>query len=135
LIVVPNNTGEEMVPLASVRATLTTKVLGFVLCGVFLTAPSSALPVQAQLELNEAGRKIKTRVVPEYPPLARRVRLAGVVRVELVVTPEGTVKEVKELGGNPVLLEALIHAVKQWKYEPAGKESVVEVKAAFSPST
>jgi TonB family protein len=102
---------------------------------MLLAAQAFAFPVQAQLELNEAGRKIKTRVVPQYPELARRTRLAGTVRVELTVTPEGSVRSVKELGGNPVLLEALTRAVKQWKYEPSAKESIVEVKAAFSPST
>ena len=129
------NTGEEMVPPALRRAAVAATVMGFILFGIFCALQSSALPVQAQLELNEAGRKIKTRVTPEYPELARKVRLSGVVRVELTVTPEGTVKQVKEIGGNPVLLEALVRAVKQWKYEPATKESVVEVKAAFSPTS
>jgi outer membrane biosynthesis protein TonB len=55
--------------------------------------------------------------------------------VEFTVTPEGAVKDVKELGGNPVLLEALVRAVKQWKYEPASKEAIIEVKAAFSPTS
>jgi TonB family protein len=102
---------------------------------MLLAAQAFAFPIQAQLELNEAGRKIKTRVVPEYPELARKTRIAGVVRVELTVTAEGSIKNVKELGGNPVLLEALTRAVKQWKYEPSAKESIVEVKAAFSPTS
>lgn len=124
-----------MVPPASRRATVTASVMGFILLGIFLALQSNALPIQAQLELNEGGRKIKTRVTPQYPELARKVRISGIVRVELTVTAEGTVKDVKELGGNPVLLEALVRAVKQWKYEPASKESVVEVKAAFSPTS
>lgn len=124
-----------MVPPALRRAAVAATVMAFILFGIFCALQSSALPVQAQLELNEAGRKIKTRVTPEYPELARKVRLSGIVRVELTVTAEGTVKQVKEIGGNPVLLEALVRAVKQWKYEPASKESVVEVKAAFSPTS
>lgn len=123
-----------MVPPVPLRA-LVSKAVGLILCGVLLAAQAFAFPIQAQLELNEAGRKIKSRVVPEYPPLARKTRLAGIVRVELIVSAEGTVREVKELGGNPVLLEAVIRAVKQWKYEPSAKESTVEVKAAFTPST
>lgn len=123
-----------MVPPVPLRA-LASKVIGAILCGMLLAAQAFAFPIQAQLELNEAGRKIKTRVVPQYPELARKTRLAGIVRVELTVTPEGSVRSVKEIGGNPVLLEALTRAVKQWKYEPSTKESIVEVKAAFSPST
>jgi outer membrane biosynthesis protein TonB len=43
------------------------------------------------------------------------------------------VTSAKELGGNPVLVEALLRAVKKWKYEPAAKETVMEVKFEFSP--
>ena len=103
-----------MVPPASRRAALTATVMGFILLGIFFALQSNALPIQAQLELNEGGRKIKTRVAPEYPELARKIRISGIVRVELTVTAEGAVKDVKELGGNPVLLEALVRAVKQW---------------------
>jgi outer membrane biosynthesis protein TonB len=49
----------------------------------------------------------------------------------VTVSPEGSVKQVKEVGGNPVLLGAVVQAVKQWKYEPGPRESVMEVKAAF----
>jgi outer membrane biosynthesis protein TonB len=43
------------------------------------------------------------------------------------------VTSAKELGGNPVLVDALLRAVKKWKYEPAAKETVMEVKFEFSP--
>ncbi len=79
-------------------------------------------------------RKVKTKVDPEYPELARRLNLKGVVRVQVTVAAGGTVKEVKELGGNPVLLDALVRAVKKWKYEPADKDSVLEVKFDFTGS-
>jgi TonB family protein len=121
--------------LSKIRATLIARVLTIELCGALMAPQISARPTQAQMEMNEAGRKIKTRVAPQYPELARKIRIQGIVRVQFTVTPEGTVKEVKELGGNPVLLEALVKAVKQWKYEPAGHESVVEVKAEFVPAS
>lgn len=81
----------------------------------------------------QESRKIKTKVLPEYPELARRLNLRGMARVQVTVAPEGAVKDVKELGGNPVLLDALVRAVKKWRYEPAGKESLVEVKYDFNP--
>jgi TonB family protein len=76
-------------------------------------------------------RKVKSSVPPEYPELARKLNIRGVARVEATITPEGTVKSVKELGGNPVLVEALARAVKKWKYEAADHSSVIEVKFAF----
>jgi len=78
-------------------------------------------------------RKLKNRVDPVYPELARRNNIAGSARVELLVTPEGRVKDVKVLGGNPVLVQAVMAAVVKWKYEPAAEESSVVVKFDFSP--
>lgn len=76
-------------------------------------------------------RKIKSSPPPEYPELAKRLNIRGVARVRITVAPDGTVKDVKELGGNPVLLEALSRAVKKWKYEPASETSQIEVKYDF----
>lgn len=77
-------------------------------------------------------RKIKTRVEPVYPELAKRNNISGSARVELVVTPEGRVKDVKVLGGNPVLVQAVMAAVMKWKYEPAAEESSVIIKFDFA---
>ncbi len=81
----------------------------------------------------DSARKVKTNVPPEYPEIARKLNIRGTVRVEVTVAPDGTVKKVKELGGNPVLIDAFTRAVKQWKYETAAKESVFEVKFEFIP--
>ena len=88
--------------------------------------------VQQQQQEPEATRKLKSSVPPEYPELARRLNLRGTARVSVTVAPDGRVTSAKELGGNPVLVDALIRAVKKWKYEPAAKESVVEVKFEFA---
>lgn len=96
-----------------------------------MMSQANAVPGQGRLESNDGGRKVKTRIEPEYPALAQKMGIRGTARIEITVTPEGVVKDVHELGGNPVLLDALVRAVKQWKYEPAAKESVIEVKASF----
>jgi len=83
------------------------------------------------LSYGEDTRKVKSSVPPEYPELARKLNIHGIARVEATVTPDGNVKSVKELGGNPVLVEALVRAVKKWKYEPADQTSVVEIKFDF----
>jgi len=54
--------------------------------------------------------------------------------VELTVLADGTVSNVKELGGNPVLLDALTRAVRKWRYESAERESVVVVQFEFKSS-
>ncbi len=83
----------------------------------------------------EDSRKIRSSSPPEYPELAKRLNLRGIARVEATIAPDGTVKSVRELGGNPVLVDALMKAVKKWKYEPADKTSVLEVKVDFAPHT
>jgi TonB family protein len=114
------------------RAPLTRVILAVALCALFYVPQAGAFQ-QNQIKIESTGpdRKLKVRITPEYPELARRTKIEGTVRVAVTVTPDGTVKEVKEIGGNPVLLGAVVHAVKQWKYEPAPKESVMEIKAAF----
>jgi len=78
-------------------------------------------------------RKIKNRVEPVYPELAKRNNIIGSARVELLVAPDGRVKDVKVLGGNPVLVQAVMAAVVKWKYEPAAEESSVVIKFDFNP--
>ena len=78
-------------------------------------------------------RKVKNRVDPVYPELAKRNNIIGSARVELLVTPDGRVKDVKVLGGNPVLVQAVMAAVVKWKYEPAAEESSVVIKFDFNP--
>ena len=43
------------------------------------------------------------------------------------------VKEVKIMGGHPLLADALARAAMQWKYQPASKETVETVKFSFGP--
>jgi TonB family protein len=55
------------------------------------------------------------------------------VQVEALVNADGTVREVRVVGGHPLLAEALVRAVKQWKYQPAPKETAEPVKFSFGP--
>jgi len=77
-------------------------------------------------------RKVIARTAPTYPDLARRMRLSGKVKIEVTVTPAGTVKAAKMVGGNPVFEQNALTAVKQWKFEPASKESKVAVLLEFA---
>ncbi len=79
----------------------------------------------------EETRRLRSGDPPEYSELAKKLNIRGVARVQVTVAPDGSVKEVKELGGNPVLVAALSNAVKKWKYEAMDKTSVLEVKFAF----
>ncbi len=79
----------------------------------------------------DQGRKVKVRVQPVYPELAKRMNLAGTVKCQVVVAANGTAKSIKPVGGNPVLIEAVSDALKKWRWEP-GDESTEVVEFHFS---
>lgn len=58
------------------------------------------------------------KVMPEYPDEAKRVRATGDVTVAIVINQQGNVISAALIKGNPVLADAAIDAVKQWKYNP-----------------
>jgi TonB family protein len=76
-------------------------------------------------------RRLRSGDPPEYPELAKRLNIRGLARVQASIAPNGSVLEVKELGGHPLLVDALGRAVKKWKYEAADKTSNIEVKFRF----
>jgi TonB family protein len=80
------------------------------------------------------GRKLLVKTEAYYPPDLRRVRIGGTVRLELAVSPRGTVDNVTILGGNPILAQSAINAVKKWKYAPGDSETTVRVSVEFDPN-
>lgn len=88
------------------------------------------LPAFAQEELT---RKVKTKVAPVYPEIARRMSISGTVKLMVVVGSNGNVKSAKPVGGHPVLIGAAVDAMKKWKFEPATDESTGVVEFKFQP--
>jgi len=94
--------------------------------GTILLSPMPASAQQAQ----ELSRKVKSKVQPLYPDLAKRMSITGAVKIEVVVAPNGSIKTTKVVGGHPVLANAAIEALKKWRFEPASEETsgIVEFK-------
>ncbi|HME34919.1 MAG TPA: energy transducer TonB [Candidatus Sulfotelmatobacter sp.] len=76
-------------------------------------------------------RKVASRVAPNYPELARKMHIHGVVRVETQVRANGSVKSTHVLGGNPVLVDAAVDAIGKWKFEPGPSETTEVVQLTF----
>jgi len=87
----------------------------------------------AQTSAQESDRKIITRVQPDYPDALKKLYIGGIVRVEVQVAANGSVKNVKLLGGNPILGQSTMKAVKSWKYAPAAADETLTVKLNFDP--
>ena len=101
----------------STSSKFTSGILALVVPALFLAV---TLPAHA------ADRKVKQKVAPEYPALARQFNASGVVKLSVEISPSGEVRDVKPLGGHPLLIPAAENAVKRWKFEPA-KDSSTEV--------
>jgi TonB family protein len=93
-------------------------------------ATFQSIPVMAQGELT---RKAKTKVAPTYPVLAKKMNITGTVKVLVVVSPSGNLKDTKVVGGNPLLVNATMDALKKWKFEPADSESTGTLEFKFQP--
>jgi len=104
---------------------------GVLILAVMLAHASNLAHTQNTTVASSAERKIATRVAPAYPDLAKKMHIHGVVRIEAIVRPNGTVKSTRVLGGNPVLVESAQDAVGKWKFEPAQGETTEVVQLAF----
>jgi len=79
-----------------------------------------------------AARAVKQRVAPQYPELAKRMKIAGAVKLEVKVDAEGKVLSVKTVEGNHMLAQAAEEAMKKWKFEPGPGETTEEVTLNFA---
>jgi TonB family protein len=82
----------------------------------------------------EFNRKVTTKTPAIYPDLARRMRITGVVKIQITVAPSGVVKNVKLVGGHPVLANAALEAVRTWRYEASKEENTGIVEFRFDPA-
>jgi protein TonB len=64
------------------------------------------------------GGRLLYRVEPTYPQFAKQQRVQGRVVLSARITKDGMVEQLKQISGSPVLEQAAIAAVRQWKYEP-----------------
>jgi TonB family protein len=82
----------------------------------------------------EGKRKVKSKVAPAYPDLARRMNIAGKVKIEVTISPDGRVKSSHAIGGHPVLVQACQEALKEWKFAAAPEESTQVIEFEFGGS-
>jgi len=93
---------------------------------IFSLAPS----VLAQ-NSDKPGRKVISTVKPGYPQTLKDLHIEGLVRLKATVLPNGSVANIQVIGGNPILVENAIKAVKNWKYAPAPSQTEEPVVLNF----
>jgi TonB family protein len=100
-----------------------------------LLCESVALPPKASAQENAmeaTKRKIRTRIVPDYPSLAKQMNVAGKVKIEATVAADGHVTTTKVIGGSPLLVNSALEALKRWRFEAAPKETTEIVEFEFN---
>jgi TonB family protein len=76
-------------------------------------------------------RRLISRIEPDYPETLQRLNIGGTVRLRLSISPQGSVDHVELLGGNPILAESAIIAVKKWVYAAGRSRTISEVSLSF----
>jgi TonB family protein len=103
-----------------------------VLAGAAAAALLAASGMAQTSTTDEGKRKVKTRVAPTYPELAKRMNVTGKVKIEVIIAPDGHVKSTRAVGGHPLLVQSCQDAVKEWKFLPAPEESTQVVEFDFT---
>lgn len=113
-----------------------THKLRVAILGLTVILGSSLVWVQhsaAQAQQEEIGtkRKVKSRVMPAYPDLAHHMNVSGKVRIQVVIKADGHIKSTHVLGGHPLLAQAAVDALKEWRFEPAASETTEVIEFEF----
>lgn len=112
----------------------TKRIIGVCLLAVIAVAIGGRVSLRAQIaELPESKRKVRVLAKPQYPELARKLNLAGVVKIEVAVGTDGRVKRTHIVGGHPVLAAEAERAAMQSEFEPGPKETSEVIEFRFSP--
>jgi TonB family protein len=90
-----------------------------------LIAFTFSLPARAD------DREVVSKAKVVVPEMAKRLKITGTVMLNATVEPNGTVKAVKTVMGEKMLVEAAKDAVMKWKYVPAEHETIEDVEVEF----
>jgi outer membrane biosynthesis protein TonB len=81
------------------------------------TKKCDAAPSLARSQAEESAIQ---RGAIEFPPLAKAVRVQGVVRIEVCVSEVGEVVLAKPVSGQPILIGAAVESAKRWRFKAGG---------------
>lgn len=105
----------------------------FLVCGLLWLGTGLAA-AQADHDTSDTGdRKLITRVEPDYPETLQRLYVGGIVRLEVTISASGNVENSTLIGGNPILGQSAMAAVKKWKYARASSRTITQVRFTFDP--
>ncbi len=93
-------------------------VIGGIISSTPVAVPKVAAPQRVRVSQGVSQGLLIHQVKPNYPPLARQARIQGSVVLQAVIAKDGTIQNLRLVGGHPMLAPSAIEAVKQWRYKP-----------------
>jgi len=93
-------------------------VIGGIIGGVVGGPPPPKPKTRTVVGGNVMAARIINRVQPVYPPLARQTRIQGTVKLHAIIAKDGTIQNLEVIAGHPLLVQAALDAVRQWRYQP-----------------
>src|SRR5689334_6991712 len=93
-------------------------VIGGIISSTPVAVPEVAAPQRVRVSQGVDEGLIIKKVRPPYPPLARQARMQGQVILQAEISKDGSIENLRLIGGHPMLAPAAIEAVKQWRYKP-----------------
>ncbi|HEX9111625.1 MAG TPA: TonB family protein [Terriglobales bacterium] len=80
---------------------------------------SSVVSAADRVQLSpQTTQSVRVSVPPNYPLLARQMKVQGAVNLQALISREGTIQELQILSGPSILAAAAREAVKQWRFKP-----------------
>jgi periplasmic protein TonB len=58
------------------------------------------------------------KITPQYPAIAKAARIQGTVVLQATISKQGTIENLRVVSGPPMLTQAALDAVRQWRYRP-----------------
>ena len=104
----------------------------FLILFLALVTAAASTTLAQDPDTSPHDRKIVRKVIPSYPELALRLQISGVVKLWVTVAPNGSVKSIEPMGGNPLLIKAGQEAVTNWKFASAPDETRELVELHFN---
>jgi periplasmic protein TonB len=83
------------------------------------TAPKAEeIPKRLVVSQGVSLGMLQSKIEPVYPIIARRARVQGTVTLRAIISTQGTIESLQVVDGHPMLVNAALDAVKQWRYKP-----------------
>jgi periplasmic protein TonB len=99
--------------------------------------PAPAGPIRVTSGVTAA--KLVFGPAPVYPRIAVTARSQGIVKLEAIIAEDGSIRDLRVVSGPPLLVNAALEAVRQWRYHPtllngAAVQVLTEIDVNFTLS-